>query len=268
MIKRMNRRWALLGLALLAALLVIGTLLAEEGPTATASYVEGDVQANFGDGSWRALSTGEQIGSNGEVRTGSNARLELSLPDGSVLRIDANSEVSLQSLLSSNTSGGKTSMKVKAGRVWANVTKAVGGEKKFEAETKNSVAGVRGTVFRLDFTEEKGTIVGVYEGSVAVEGGPIPEAAVAPQGTKGGRTQVKGPSQISKKAWEEMVAKALQEVRVAIDGKMTMTDIKPEAEKGNTWIEWNQARDKALAENRPAAPATPAAPVPPTPAKP
>jgi len=47
----------------------------------------------------------------------------------------------------------KFSARLMVGRMWASVTKLFGKESRFEVETPNAVAGVRGTVFAVDHAE-------------------------------------------------------------------------------------------------------------------
>ena len=61
------------------------------------------------------------------------------------------------------------------GKLWAKVTSAIHGEQKFQVETENAVAGVRGTTFRVDANQDKSVRVRVYDGQVAVApGAPQP----------------------------------------------------------------------------------------------
>ncbi len=52
------------------------------------------------------------------------------------------------------------------GRLWARVTKSIGGKRDFEVRTPNAVAGVRGTEFVVDVSEQGQTQVTVVEGGV------------------------------------------------------------------------------------------------------
>ena len=54
-------------------------------------------------------------------------------------------------------------------KAWAKVSKMVGSEARFEVKTENAVAGVRGTVFRVNVEEDAATVVKVYEGAVVVQ---------------------------------------------------------------------------------------------------
>ena len=221
-------------------------LQARETPTARVSFLEGsaEVQRSVA-GLWSPLALGALLDAGCAVRTGAGAKLELTLPDGSLLRVAAGSVVQLASLLTSETGAPKElRFKVTAGKLWATVSKALDGGRTFEVQTGNAVAGVRGTVFRVDVAEDAATIVKVYSGAVAVNNTPVYARQPEPGG---GRVEVPGPQQVTKKQWEELVAKAMQEVRVAADGAMKMADFTAESEKEDAWTQWNQERDRAAA---------------------
>ncbi len=139
----------------------------------------------------------------------------------------------------------KVSAKLRVGNVWANVTKALGGEARFEVRTENAVAGVRGTTFRVDAQKDKSVVVRVYSGTVAVAAGAIPRPehqGTAPAGKKE-RRQVAGPTEVTREQWERIVTNMMQ-VKVAADG----TPSEPEKfalAEADEWETWNRERDAA-----------------------
>jgi len=239
-----RRRILLLGVAvLLAALSLFVLLAAASGPSATVKLLEG--KATFqvgGKGEWKALAEGATLSANTIVKTDKSSRIELLLPDGSILRLAPNARVDLKSLVAGGSdSENKASFKLTTGKLWANVSKAVGNERKFEVATGNAVAGVRGTIFRVDTLENEASLVRVYAGSVAVNSTKAPRPSTDP---KAGRHEVAGPKEVSLKEYEEKLAKAMQEVRVASDGAMKLAEFAPDSEANDSWVAWNMERDK------------------------
>jgi hypothetical protein len=104
------------------------------------------------------------------------------------------------------------------GKVWASVKKALAGsDSKFEVQTDRAVAGVRGTIFRVDYgSTAKGVtptamkpsmVVRVVEGRVVVAQlrkvvkGQVPVAKPTPK--KGERQEVAAPQEVSPEEWEK-----------------------------------------------------------------
>jgi ferric-dicitrate binding protein FerR (iron transport regulator) len=120
------------------------------------------------------------------------------------------------------------------------VAKAVGGDARFQVQTENAVAGVRGTTFRVDAAHDRSVVVRVYSGTVAVAGGGVPRPEHQPGEP---RHQVEGPQEVTREEWERIVT-AMMEVRVSSDGQPA----EPRAfalAQGDEWERWNRERDAA-----------------------
>ncbi len=240
-----NKFILILAMAVIAAILAASPLLAKGEPSAKVSFLTGKALFKKGaTGKWTPLKAGATLGADYIIKTEKTGKIELTLPDGSLLRVAPASRIRLKSLLfKGKKKKSDTKFKVTAGKIWANVSKALGNEKKFEVTTDNAVAGVRGTVFMVDALEDKSTVIKVFSGAVAVSNAPIYQKEAPSPGGK--RTQVPGPAQISKKQWEEMIAKTMKQVRVGADGRMAMSDIDEKSAAEDEWIAWNTERDKA-----------------------
>lgn len=210
------------------------------------SYVEGQVlRARAKSQSFNRLKRGAKLYEGDVLKTKAKSKFEARLKDGSMLRLGADTQLQLRTL-SFDRSEPRRKKKVRAklffGRVWASVTSLFGSESSFEVETPNAVAGVRGTQFTATATEGGDTTVRVYSGKVLVSNEPIYKEKGA---TKENRKEVPGPQEISKDAWEKLVAEAMQQVRVAANGDMSAAEsfamgATPEDAE---WEEWNAKRD-------------------------
>jgi hypothetical protein len=210
----------------------------------TITYIEGEaLRAKEGAG-WTSLRERSRVFQGDRLKTKKDSRLEATLADGSKLRLGANSELNLAHLSvgKKRKARKKVTAKLIIGRVWASVTSLFGSGSSFEVTTDNAVAGVRGTRFAAARSEDGTTTVKVYSGKVLVSNRPI----YAVEGhTKGKRVEVPGPREVSKKQWEELVASAMQVVRVAADGEMTPPQSFEMASAGDdSWEAWNVERDK------------------------
>lgn len=236
-------KWIIALLAVATLFAFIFPLMAEDKDFAVISFLEGQAEARKGAlEDYKPIKLGSKLTANYTIKTHKNSKLELTLPDDSILRVAPLSVVKLKSLLrKGKKKDNKANFKITAGKIWANVSKVVGKDE-FEVSTNNAVAGVRGTIFQVDVMEDEATVVRVFSGAVAVANSPIYSRK---EDTKGERVQVQGPQQVTKKQWEQLVAKAMQEVRVARDGVMKMTAIKPDISE-DVWVKWNQQRDKKV----------------------
>jgi hypothetical protein len=247
-----------IALAVGAALLA-GAAVQAAGPAPAGSITFLSGEATRSQGKTReALKSGSTFYQGDVVETASRSRVELTLSDASVLRLGPLSRVELDAAaFGASTDDRKVSAKLRVGNVWASVTKALGGESRFEVKTENAVAGVRGTTFRVDASKDKSVVVKVYSGTVAVAAGPIPRPAhggaeAAPEGQEAGkaggkkpRTQVAGPREVTREQWEKIVT-AMMQVRVAADG----SPAEPEEfalAQADEWETWNRERDAAAA---------------------
>jgi ferric-dicitrate binding protein FerR (iron transport regulator) len=231
-----------------AALLVAGCALlasplvhADERNSALVSFLEGSAtNSTGGSGSATPLALNKAVFENDVVETAPGAKLELKLKDGSVIRLGPASKLQLKSAYFGKQGEKKFSAKLMFGRVWSKVTGLVGGDSKFEVETDNAVAGVRGTTFRVDASTDRSVLVRVYSGAVAMgPGGRIPRPE-----TKGHRKQISGPKQIDKNTWEKLVGK-MMEMHVSADGTPSdPTAFAAKDDAGDEWAQWNTERDE------------------------
>ena len=137
--------------------------------------------------------------------------LKFALNDGSVIALNEGSELKINTaeFEGQERKGSGFLGFLKSGSLWTNVKKAVGGAP-FQVETERAVAGVRGTIFRIDADAlvkgAKVSVVHVADGVVRVN----PSATLKKQMKKtvkkaspGQRTQVAGPTEISADDWEK-----------------------------------------------------------------
>lgn len=127
-----------------------------------------------------------------QVRTGRDSGVRLLLGGSAVVDLGANTSMVVTR---AGNSSSETRLKLFTGRLWARVS-SLFGSTKFEVDSPNAVAGVRGTEFIMDVAEDGGTQVTVLQGSVAVtasEGGPSQLIEVGGTvSTKDGKTLTTG----------------------------------------------------------------------------
>jgi len=224
-----------------AAVLAAAAPAASPRPAGTVTFVSGEATRSAA-GKAEKLAAGSAVQADDVLETRRRTRLEVKLADDSVLRIGPLSRVVLeQAAFGEKVEERKVAAKLLVGKVWANVAKAVGGEARFEVQTENAVAGVRGTTFRVDAATDRSVVVKVYSGTVAVASGKLPRPEHG--GAKPERREVPGPQEVSREQWEKIVTQMML-VRVSASG----VPAEPEAfalagPGGDAWEEWNRSRD-------------------------
>jgi hypothetical protein len=229
-------------MTLVPAALFAGALAASAAPkTAQVSALQGKAQKWRGSGARSELRMGTGVGQGDTIETQENARLEIRFSDNSVLRLGGRAKLELAE---AHFAGGARMRRLSArlffGKLWAKVISVVQGEQKFEVETENAVAGVRGTTFRVDANEDKSVLVRVYDGEVAVGKGG------ADTGARGGeRREVAGPQEVTREQWEKLVGRQMQ-IFIAADGTPgEPQEFSAEVDKDDAFARWNQQRDAA-----------------------
>jgi hypothetical protein len=208
------------------------------------SFLEGAATRTPDKGKAAALSIKSAVEQGDVLETGPTGKLEVTLSDKSVVRLGPTSRLKLDTAAFTDTTRDfKATLLL--GKVWSKVTSVFGAERNFEVRTERAVAGVRGTVFRVDADKTKSVLVKVYAGTVAVAGqGPLPTTGNAPA-KKGERVQVAGPSQVDKKQWEKIVG-AMMQVKVSAAGEAEEPTKFSEADEAkDAWASWNRTRDTA-----------------------
>lgn len=199
--------------ALLACALFVQRLSAEMRP-AQVSALEGKAERSREGGQPAMLAIGAAVSQGDIITTGDDARLELKFADASLLRIGPRAKLQISA---AHFGGGPAKRQMTArlffGNIWARVTSAIQGEQKFQIETENAVAGVRGTTFRVDARRDKSVLVRVYAGAVAV----AKNAPTYANGKPGERHEVDGPDEVSRDKWEKIVGRQMQ-ILIAADG--------------------------------------------------
>ncbi|HVP62160.1 MAG TPA: FecR family protein [Myxococcaceae bacterium] len=192
--------------ALLVALLSAPTAL---GAVGSVTVVEGPAFRTSKGGAEQPLQLGAEVDLDDTLRTGPAGNVKLTLTDQSVVVLGPDSELVVERAEFEAQERSRVSLKLLVGGVWAKVKKAIAGsDSTFEVSAARAVAGVRGTIFRVDATpliagtrppKIRETVVRVAEGRVAVNA-QVKKAATPPP--KGPRVEVPGPTEVTAEEWE------------------------------------------------------------------
>lgn len=198
----------------------------------------------------RSLQKNDYLQAGCEVSTAANSRLEMRLPDQSIVRFSEKTKFRIVQADIDKQGRRAVGISLAMGKVWTNVRKSLmdGGRDKFEISCQNAVAGVRGTVYRMDVEDDQSALVKVYDGEVNVSGvAPKQDSAaplsVGPPRPIAGPTAIEGPKPVSMEQWVYIV-KSMQQVRISSDGRAEEPKDFTEAEDMDDWVKWNKDRDE------------------------
>lgn len=236
-------------------LVLPGAVLAQKRPIAVkagkgeivAAHIEGAAQVRpQGAKSWLPLELNKALHNGDEVTVGKASRLELLMPDKSRLRFAA--ETRFKIMQTPEAAKEDVKVHVAVGRTWANVSKSIGIKRKFELSCDNAVAGVRGTVYRMNVSDDQSALVRVYDGEVAVSGATKPmdrgEQIFGKKPTKvAGPKPVAGPHKITMEEWVVLL-RSMQQVSIRADGTADKPREFTEQEDRDEWVDWNKERDR------------------------
>jgi ferric-dicitrate binding protein FerR (iron transport regulator) len=216
--------------------------------SATVSFLKGFADIlDLGKGPWTSLKLNDALEEGDQVRMKEGAQLELLLADSSRLRFAGNSEFKVVRMEAGGPSAPRdVNVHVALGKAWANVSKTVGTKGTFAVSCDLAVAGVRGTVYRVNIEADRSALVRVYDGAVHVTGGGKAMEAPKPIGPPtriSGPTSIPGPHKVSMEEWT-VIIKAMQQVRIGADGVPEKPRDFTEKEDRDEWVEWNKARDR------------------------
>lgn len=153
-------------------IIIPGELLGETPAKATVVAMTGTVTAEAADGATLYLTIGSTVGEGAQIRTSNNSFLTLALTDQSRISVPSNSRLQLSKLRTARyLYRPRTELLLLRGRVESRVSPLEANHGRFEVRTPLSVAGVRGTHFRVGLLGEgaaKRIATETLEGRVAV----------------------------------------------------------------------------------------------------
>jgi len=176
---------------LLGVFLSIPAFGAEERDdfSATLNDFRGEVSLQKpGEEIWLPLEKDMPLEESDRIKTGADSFAEILIDDGSLVRVEENSEIVLSELSANyKTKRIEATIFLRFGRLLSNIAQFVDKRSRFSVRTPTTVAGVRGTEFIVETTDAQETEVGVFEGKVFVGG--IDEQGNLIEGTEVAVTQ-------------------------------------------------------------------------------
>lgn len=104
---------------------------------------------------------GQSLYRGDSIKTGKDSKAEISFSDGTIIRLGEKSNFYI------DRADSIRSFKLLVGKFWAKVAKLTG-KQKFQVESPTAVAGVRGTIFKVEVSDDSTSRIAVEEGQVEV----------------------------------------------------------------------------------------------------
>jgi len=133
--------------------------------TVVITSMYGAVSVRHGDAGWQAAKANTILRATDAVRTGKDARAELTVLGGGQVRMEENTHL----LIRFQDQEGGLGLQAVIGNVWISIERAFVGPKGFRIEMPSAVAAVKGTVFACSVDEEGNCETTVYDGEVRCE---------------------------------------------------------------------------------------------------
>lgn len=142
--------------------------------SATVAFVHGSVTAQSSAGSTPALVTkGGRLDEGTALHVGADAFVAIELADGTVVRVQPQSDLQLRQLRRRGRAGNLQSvLEMQRGAVETSVPSSAEPTRRFELRTPQAVTSVRGTRFSVAMTDTGQTAASVLNGLVAVHPRP------------------------------------------------------------------------------------------------
>ncbi len=146
---------------------------------ASANPIDQGVEVKFKSDDFDAITTPIDVVTGDRVRTDASGFAEVVYPDGSLTRLDVDTDFEIVTITDAAGSA-TTRTSLETGRVW-NRVKTLGSEEEFSLETSVATATVRGTAFLVECRQPNSCTFTALEGSVEiVVEGQDPFLLVAP----------------------------------------------------------------------------------------
>ncbi len=236
-----------LGLAVLMVLSIVPSFADDDAAVVTRLDGQATVYAK-GQKTGASLHQNDRLMKGQEVRVGERSRVELRFPDGTVMRFAERSTVRMDDILfDPKTQEKKVRVDLTGGKLWANVKKLITSDSRVEVKTVNAVAGVRGTVYRVNVDEDNSAMVRVYDGSVYVAGKQ--QGTAQQPAPTGPPVPVEGPQEVpppyhevTMEEWQ-VIVKSFQQVTISPKGVASEPQDFDPRQDMDEWVRWNQERD-------------------------
>ena len=206
----------------------------------TITFMMGDVFVSHDKTAWVNADFDMKIHQGDQIRTEAESRCEITLEEGTVVRMDENTFQQFEKCMISKTAK-EVSLFLSTGKMWLNARKILAKSDSFKVRTNKAVCAIRGTKFRVD-TDDDQTRISVHKGVVATWSALFDKPKPKPDASILEPKPIAGPRPVSMERWVEIV-KAFQQITIDSNGKYEKKDLDVDSIMADQWVRWNMARD-------------------------
>ncbi len=151
-------------------LLIYSFSIAQNSNNAKVKFVIGNAELQKNQQiSWEKIGLNTRIYEGDRIKTSANARVELDMPDGTVLKINENTVFDIKEIKTPEDDGeDKMSFTLWAGKLWGGFKKIFSDRQERTIESPSAVVAIRGTTIEMEVDMQQKTTVRVIEGRVGV----------------------------------------------------------------------------------------------------
>jgi len=151
-------------------LLLVSLSFSQNSNKANVKFVIGNVELQKNQQTnWEKVGLNTSIYEGDRIKTTANSRVEIDMPDGSVIKINENSVFNVKEIKTPENDGeDKMSFTLWAGKIWGSFKKIFSDRQERNIDSPSAVVAIRGTTIEMEVDMQLKTTVRVIEGKVGV----------------------------------------------------------------------------------------------------
>lgn len=164
----MSKKYGKWAVCLWGVVGILATVSMVSAQVAVITTVKGKVEVQrAGESDWKPVVTKTDLNVNDKVQTKKGANCEITLDDGSIIKLRENTTLEINDLSEDKDTKKKSSVfKLLLGKLWAKAEYQE--DSKFEVVTPTSIAGIRGTEFAIIVAIDGASDILVFKGKIEV----------------------------------------------------------------------------------------------------
>lgn len=162
-----KKTFLIIPIIILICIIGITWFVLSQGGVAKAQLIveSGNVYVKHSGGVWMPAENNMDLFQSDSIKTGENSSASIILFKSSIIRLDSNTEVTIQEIIQEDETN--VNIHQKKGRTWNSILK-ISGIDDYEVQTPTTIASIRGTAFVVIVWENGSSYYGVSHGILNV----------------------------------------------------------------------------------------------------